>query len=467
MNKEYKYGLSVLIVDDEEGIRHGLKNLFKKNGFSVYSASNFNDAVIIAQKHSLDAAVVDIRLKTDKNGIELLKELKNIEPDIFIIIITGYGSIDTAVKAMKEGASDYFLKPIDNRKLVDTINKNFQIRDLKNENAYLKNELLNKYINYEFITKNKQLKSIIREVDKIKNNPITILITGESGTGKEVLSEYIHFTSNRKEERFVSINCAALSENLLLSELFGHERGAFTGAIEKKIGKFELANKGTLFLDEIGDMSLDIQSKLLKVIEENSFERVGGIKRINVDARLVTATNKDLKKLIKEGRFRQDLYYRINVVSFNIPPLRDRKEDIPLLSYHLMNKYSLRYNKKSLKISNRAIAFLNSYHWPGNVRELENIVNQAVLLSTNDYLNIDIIKKNISSDVKVENEKLTIDITAVTSLKKEINSIIELYERNIINQFLLKNGFNKSKTARELLITRKTLRQKMKKYNLN
>jgi two-component system response regulator AtoC len=344
---------------------------------------------------------------------------------------------------------------------------NFQIRDLKNENTYLKNELLNKYVNKEFVTKNKQLKSIIREVDKIKNNPITILITGESGTGKEVLSEYIHFTSNRKEERFVSINCAALSENLLLSELFGHERGAFTGAIEKKIGKFELANKGTLFLDEIGDMSLDIQSKLLKVIEENSFERVGSIKRINVDARLVTATNQDLKKLIKEGRFRQDLYYRINVVSFNIPPLRDRKEDIPLLSYHLMNKYSLKYNKKSLKISDRAIALLNSYHWPGNVRELENIVNQAVLLSTNDYLNIDIIKKNISSDVKVENEKLTIDITTVTSLKKKINSIIELYERNIINQFLLKNGFNKSKTARELLITRKTLRQKMKKYNLN
>ncbi len=457
-------GFSILIVDDEEGLRHGLKNLFRKEGFAVYSLADFSQALAAADKHTIDAALLDIRLKDGKNGIHLLKALKKIEPDMVVIVITGYGSIDTAVTSMKEGAADYILKPIDNRKLLDTVYKNLEIRSLKSDNYYLRNELLNRYLSYQFITCNRELQSLLNKADKIKNNPVTVFITGESGTGKEVLARYIHFSSNRREGKFVTINCAALSESLLLSELFGHEKGSFTGAIERKIGKFEIANNGTLFLDEIGDMSIDIQAKLLRVIEESSFERVGGTKQINVDVRLITATNKDLKKEINEGKFREDLYYRINVVSFHLPPIRERKEDISLLLDHFIKKYNLRYKKKVLKFDDEAVAALTSYNWPGNVREIENIVNQAVLLSEKDVISVCSLKKSVFSGA--DEDRLSVDISRVKSLKETVQKIVSAYERQIIEQFLRKNDYNKSKTARSLSITRKTLAQKIEKYNL-
>jgi len=468
---ENKY--SLLIIDDEKGIQHGLKTFFNKRGFNVFTTGKYDEAVRIVKEKNIDAAVVDIRLKGNKNGIDLISELKKLEPDIIAIVITGYSSVDTAVTSMKLGASDYIVKPIDNQKLLDAIVKNLEMRNLKNENIFLRNEILSRYDSFDFITDNKELKTVLRKIDRIKDKPITVLITGETGTGKEILSRYIHFTSNRKDKRFVTINCAALSRDLLLSELFGHEKGSFTGAIERKMGKFEIAHGGTLFLDEIGDMSLDIQAKLLRVIEENRFERVGGTKRIEVDVRLIAATNKDLGRMMKEGKFREDLYYRIAVFSVNIPPLRDRPEDIPILIKHFIKKYNKKYNKNVIDFNNDAYNALLSHKWPGNVRELENIVNQAVLLSDSKIINLDELVNGrifipIQNDKIMQNEKKDdFEFDKIKDLKMAIANLSKEYEKKILHYYLEKNNFNKSKTAKELGITRKTLDFKIKSLNIH
>lgn len=465
MNITLTKELSILIVDDEKGIRHGLKNMMQKENFLVYESSNFEGAISIANKNIIDVVLIDIRLKSSQNGIDLLKELKKLEPDIIAIIITGYGSIESAVTAMKEGANDYILKPIDNRSLLDTIQKNIQLRNLKNENYYLKKEIINRYT-HKFITRNPELSSLISsKIDKIKNNPVTVLISGESGTGKEVLARYIHFTSNRKDSKFVAINCAALSESLLLSELFGHEKGAFTGAVERKIGKIEIAHKGTLFLDEIGDMHLDIQAKLLRVIEEQSFERIGGTKRIRVDIRIVAATNKDLIRQIKSGTFREDLYYRLNVVSLHLPPLRERIEDIPLLVEHFIDKYNRMYNKKVEEFEEKALNALSRYNWPGNIRELENVVNQTILLSNSPLITEGDLSKSLFRGAQTG--EAIMDYSNITSLKETVDKVKEDFEKKIIQHFLRMHSYNKSKTAETLSITRKTLSGKIQKYRIS
>lgn len=455
---------SILIVDDEEGIRHGLRNLFEKESFIVYTEELFIRATQLVREHAVDVAVLDVRLKGGKTGIDLLEVLKEIEPEIVVIIITGYGSIDTAVTSMKNGAAEYILKPVDNRKLLNAVYKNLEIRNLKNENYFLKKELINRYPSHQFVTNDPHLCELLGKADKIKNNPVTVLITGESGTGKEILARYIHFTSDRRNNRFVGINCAALSESLLLSELFGHEKGSFTGAIERRQGKFEIANNGTLFLDEIGDMSSDIQAKLLRVIEENSFERLGGAKRIQVDVRIIAATNKDIHSLIEKGLFREDLFYRLNVVSFHLPRLCRRKIDIPLLANHFIEKYNTLYKKRAKNISNDAVEALKSYSWPGNIRELENVINQAVLLGSQDSIGISDLTKSIFSFHDEEPDG--IDFSCIQSLKTCIEVIKQRYEKEIIRHFLAINNNNKTKTARDLSITRKTLFKKIKEYNV-
>ena len=372
-------GNSVLIVDDEEGLRHGLENLFEREGFTVHTAASYESAVSAAARYPVDAAIVDVRLKGDRSGIDLLLELKRLEPDLVVLVITGYGSVDTAVASLKGGAADYFLKPIDNTRLLESVRRNLEMRALASQNRFLRDELVQRSP-HTFVTCDPGLAALLATVDKVKDRAVTVLVTGESGTGKEVLARYIHFSGSRRDESFIGLNCAALSESLLLSELFGHERGAFTGAVERKRGKFELADGGTLFLDEIGDMSLEVQAKLLRVIEESAFERLGGVKRISVDARIVTATNKDLPLLIREGKFREDLFYRINVVSFHLPPLREHRGDIPLLVEHFLAKFSERYVREPVTLDPATMAALCSYDWPGNVRELENVVNRIVLL---------------------------------------------------------------------------------------
>jgi len=464
MNRGINTRCAILIVDDEEGIRHGLKNFFIRQGFSVFEAAGFDSALAVAGEQHIDVAIIDIRLKDGRDGIDLLRELRSAESDLIEIIITGYGSIDSAVTSMKEGASDYILKPIDNKKLLNTVIKNLELRSLKNENYFLKRELMDRFLTNQFITQNRELLQLIQRADRIKDEPVTILISGESGTGKEVMARYIHFSSNRREGRFVTINCAALSENLLLSELFGHEKGAFTGAIERKIGKFEIADRGTLFLDEISEMSRDIQAKLLRVIEENSFERVGSNKRIHVDVRIIAATNTDLEQLIREGRFREDLYYRINVMRFHLTPLRTRKEDIHLLVNHFVQKYNRLYNKKVERFSDKALTAIAAYPWPGNVRELENVVNQAVLLSDGEIIEVQDLKK--SHFLGQDRETPAIDFSDFVSLKETVSDVVARYEKRIIEHFLERNKYNQSKTALDLSLTRKTLAEKMHKYNL-
>ncbi len=453
---------SILIVDDEDGIRYGLEKLFKREGFRVFSTGNFEEAVTFVKENIIDIALLDIRLKGQRDGIDLLKKIKYAEPEIVIIIITGHGSINSSVEAMKGGASDYILKPIDNDKLIVTVRKNFEIKSLRTENTYLKKALLNSIFTYDFITDNSVVKEVLIVADKIKNTPATVLITGESGTGKEVLARYIHFTSNRKDGNFVGINCAALSDTLLLSELFGHEKGSFTGAIEQKIGKFELADSGTLFLDEVGDMSLDVQSKLLRVLEERSFERVGGVKKVYVDVRLIAATNRDIKELIKSGQFRQDLYYRLNVISCHLPPLRERLEDIPLLMNYFLKLYNQRYNKNVLNVNTGLFIRLSKYSWPGNVRELQNIINQAVLLCDGE----EIVSFNLQDGIISERRESMKMVGHGKSLKAAIEEIINYHEKKLIAKVLLDNKQNRTRTAQDLEITRKTLARKIDKYNL-
>jgi len=451
--------MSILIVDDEEGIRHGLENLFRREGFTVHSVADFETAVAAAAQYPVDAAVVDIRLRDGKTGIDLLRELKRLEPDVVVIVITGFGSIDTAVTSMKGGAADYFLKPIDNAKLLDAVKRCLALRTLATENRFLRDELTRRYPPHQFVTNDPAVRALIGTADLVKNTPVTVLITGESGTGKEVLARYIHFTGTRRSGEFISINCAALSESLLLSELFGHERGAFTGAVERRRGKFELADGGTLFLDEIGDMSLETQAKLLRVIEEASFERLGGVKRISVDVRVITATNKDLGALIREGRFREDLFYRINVVSLRLTPLRERRGDIPLLVDHFLAKYGKRYTRDPAPLSPGTLAAMQAWDWPGNVRELENTVNQIVLLGEKSFLSPARPGAPLKSAVPAA--------AAGTPLKEGLDMVIEEFERRMITESLARNDGNKSRTARELCVTRKTLAQKIAKYGLS
>jgi DNA-binding NtrC family response regulator len=456
-------GKSVLIVDDEEGLRHGLENLFKREGFTVFTAGGYESAVDAAARYPVDMAIVDIRLKGDRSGIDLLLELKRLEPDLVVLVITGYGSVDTAVASLKGGAADYFLKPIDNMKLLESVRRNLELRALADENRFLRDEL-GQRSPHTFVTNDPGLSAVLAKVDKVKDRAVTVLLTGESGTGKEVLARYIHFTGSRRDGKFIGLNCAALSESLLLSELFGHERGAFTGADERKQGKFELADGGTLFLDEIGDMSLEVQAKLLRVIEESAFERLGGVKRISVDARIISATNKDLSSLIREGRFREDLYYRINVMSFHLPPLRERRVDLPLLIEHFLAKYRERYGGEPVTLDPATMAALSAYDWPGNVRELENVVNRIVLLGEASFLSeAPGIVPRVFPVAPAGEEQAP---PATGSLRAGAEEALARYERRSIGEALARNRGNKSKTARDLDVTRKTLAQKMAKYGL-
>ncbi len=449
--------LNILIIDDETGIRKGLKHLFEREGYCVYDTDDYEYSLALINKISIQIAVIDIRIGS-RNGIELLKEIRNIDQDIICLIITGYGSVSSAVNAMKEGASDYLMKPLDNEKLLQAIKYQLELKNLIVKNHYLKSELMEKVYSFEFITGNDRIREILATADKIKNTEATVMITGESGTGKEILSRYFHFTSNRKDAPFIGVNCAALSDTLLLSELFGHEKGAFTGAHERKRGKFELADNGTLFLDEIGDMSLETQAKLLRVLEERSFERVGGTKKIDVDIRLITATNKNLEELMAENKFRKDLYYRLAVFAYNLPPLRERPEDIPLLSNHFISVYNKKYMKQALPLSGELENQLLIRNWPGNVRELQNVINQGVLLNKGGVLNLGESFDPIKGEKTPDEEN--------KSLQEQLAPVLNQWEEKILKETLTACKYRRTETAEKLGITRKTLSRKMEKYGL-
>jgi len=451
--------MNILIADDERGIRQGLKHLFLRAEYEVFEAEAFEPALECVRNNEIHVALLDIRLG-DRDGVELLREIRRADSDVICLMITGYGSIGNAVEAIRAGAADYLLKPLDNEKLLEAVQSRVELKKLKTENRFLKSEQQERLQSCDFKTAHPGMRRVMEIADRVKDTEATVLITGESGTGKEVLCRYLHFTSNRKDAPFVGVNCAALSESLLLSELFGHEKGAFTGAVDRKPGKFELADRGTLFLDEIGDMSPEAQSKLLRVIEEGAFERVGGTRSIRTDIRLAAATNQDLPQLIREKRFREDLYYRLNVIRLELPPLRDRREDIPVLAEHFRQFYNSRYRKNALRFAPGVMARLSGYSWPGNVRELRNMINQAVLLSD---------REELDPPGFLPSAGLPADRSPGAGegpLQDRLNRVMEEYEKEIIEQALIRHRFNRTAAAEELGITRKTLFNKIGKYGL-
>jgi DNA-binding NtrC family response regulator len=451
---------SVLIVDDEVGTRESIKMILK-NDYEVLLAKNAEEAFLQIKEHSPDVILLDIILP-DIDGLRVLEKIKASDPDAIVIMITATKTIKTAVEAMKLGAYDYVTKPFDIDELRLIISRSLSTQALEKEVKYLRKEIGKSFGPGNIIGKSKAMEDIFAVVRQIADSKSTVLIMGESGTGKELVSRAIHYGSNRKNFPFVTINCAAIPETLIESELFGHERGAFTNAIEKKLGRFEIAHRGTLFLDEIGELSLSTQAKILRFLEEKEFNRVGGSKTIKVDVRLITATNRDLKQLLKKGAFREDLYYRINVVPIVIPPLRERKEDIPTLLDHFMKKFNTENNKKVKGVSKEALELMMNYDWPGNVRELENLIERVIALTANEYIQPNELPFSLINIPKINGLKDSVLDGKVPFLEAE-----EEFERGIILDALKRANFIQSHAAEMLGISRRILKYKMDKLGIS
>lgn len=440
----------ILVVDDHAGMRNMLKEALSKE-FTVLVTEDGEKAVGLVKSKSIDIVITDLKMSSI-SGIEVLKITKEVNPHIEVIIMTAYGTIEKAVEAMKQGAFDFITKPFSIEEIEIKVKKALGNQSIKRENIYFK-EIL--HANYgELIGESKIMKELYSTIEKASKSDATVLIHGESGVGKELVADAIHNQSIRKNGPFIKVNCAALSEGILESELFGHEKGSFTGAISRKLGRFELANSGTLFLDEIGEFSSSLQVKLLRILQEKKFERVGGIDTIKVDVRLISATNKDLDKLTKEGGFRNDLYYRINVIPIFVPSLREHKEDIPSLIEHFLVKICKKTKSSIKKISKDTIELLMMYDWPGNVRELENAIERAIVLSQRDELSVEDFRWILSSSKTLEN-------------KKDLTSEIQQFEKESIKNALKKTNWNQSKAAKLLGINRTTLQYKITKYKIN
>ena len=451
---------SVLIVDDEVGARESFKMILK-NDYEVFLAKDAEEAFLQIKVHSPDVILLDIILP-DLDGLKVLEKIKQNDPDIIVIMITATKTVKTAVEAMKLGAYDYVTKPFDIDELRLIITRSLSTKALEQEVKFRREEMDKSFDFGNIIGKSKSMKEIFKVVKQIADSKSTALIMGDSGTGKELISRAIHYNSNRKSYPFVTINCAAIPDTLIESELFGHEKGAFTNAIERKLGRFEVAHQGTLFLDEIGELSLATQAKILRFLEEKEFNRVGGSKTIKVDVRLITATNKNLNQLIKNGSFREDLYYRINVIPIVIPPLRERKEDIPILIDHFINKFSVENNKNVKGISKEALELLMQYEWPGNVRELENLVERVIALTFNEYIQLNELPLSFKNIPKINGLKESILDGKVSFLQAE-----EEFEREVILDALKKTNYIQSRAAEILGISRRILKYKMDKLGIN
>jgi len=451
---------SVLIVDDEVGTRESLRMILK-NDYEVFLAKNAEEAFLQFKEHSPDVILLDIILP-DLDGLKVLEKIKQKEPEAIVIMITATRTVKTAVEAMKLGAYDYITKPFDTDELCLVISRALSTQALEKEVKYLREEVDKSFGFENIIGRSKVMEDIFKMVRQIADSKSTVLIMGESGTGKELISRAIHYSSNRKNFPFVTINCAAIPETLIESELFGHEKGAFTNAIERKLGRFEVAHQGTLFLDEIGELSLSTQAKILRFLEEREFTRVGGSKTIKVDVRLITATNKDLTQLLKKGSFREDLYYRVNVVPILIPPLRERKEDIPLLLDYFIRKFNQENNKNVKGVSKEASELVMNYEWPGNVRELENLIERVIALTSNEYIQANELPFSLINISKINGLREYILNGKVSFLKAE-----EEFERGIILDALKRSNYVQSHAAEMLGISRRILKYKMDKLGID
>ncbi|UCG92827.1 MAG: sigma-54-dependent Fis family transcriptional regulator [candidate division WOR-3 bacterium] len=440
--------MHILVVDDEEAQRNLLAGFLKKKDYTVVTATSGKEALEKNRVTGFDLAILDLKMP-DMDGIETMRAMKEVDAQTSFIILTGYGTVESAVQAMKLGAYDYLNKPINLDELELLIDRIREEQTIHRELEMLREEIRAEFKPDSFVVESKTMKAVLSLISRVAKSNSHVLILGESGTGKELVARLIHQASMRKNNRFIPISCAALPETLLESELFGYERGAFSGAEKKKIGKFELAHRGTLFLDEIGDLSLNIQVKLLRVLQEFTFERLGSNVPIKVDVRLITATNQDLKKKISENKFRRDLYYRLNVITIELPPLRERKEDIEPLVAFFVNKVSRTYSKEIKGISKEALRKLSRYEWPGNVRELENVIERAVVLCRSNVI------ETVDIPLEVEIQEPRYDTEKLSSM-----------ERKHIKTVLERTSWNLSETAKRLGIHRNTLRLKMKEYGI-
>ncbi len=456
----------VLIVDDDPAIRDGCAQVLTRRGYECVEAATGAEALRLLDDSDFDLVLVDLKMP-DINGLDLISSIRQRDTLLPIVMITAYGTIQNAVEAMRLGANDFLPKPFDPEELLMVVQRTMKTRMLALENLYLKEELKKKEGEVRIVGNSKPLMDLLAQARRVAQTDSTVLITGESGTGKGLLARYIHEQSPRKDAPFISVDCSTLVPSLFESELFGHVKGAFTGATENKLGKFELANGGTVFLDEIGNINLDLQAKLLKVVEEKEISRVGSHRTTKVDVRIIAATNKDLRLAVEEGRFREDLFFRLNVVAFKTPTLRERKDDIPLLVDYFLRRFSLKHRRPPLQLTQDALKALKRYHWPGNVRELENFIERLVIFTNSNEISLEDVEiAGLALPVEPEEQRGELErgpLMESTRVQKGIVSLDEL-ERRYVLEVLESVGGNKTLAAQLLGIDRKTLRLKLKRW---
>jgi len=453
----------ILIVDDDPEILEVITDILREGGYAVDTAPDGVKAITYIDAESYDLVITDLNLP-EVDGMMVLKHVVDQSPDTMCIILTGYGTIKSAVEAIKTGAFDYITKPIKSGEILMVVEKALRYKHLERENILLRQQLRKKYRFDNFVGDSKPIQKVFELIEKVADTDSTVLITGESGTGKELIAKAIHYNSYRRDNPMVVINCGAIPEELLESELFGHEKGAFTGAHKSRIGRFELANEGTIFLDEIGDMSPNLQVKLLRVLQEQKFERVGSTRTIKIDIRIIAATNKNLISAVNKGTFREDLYYRLNVIPMKVPPLRHRKSDIPLLVDFFLKKFNKEKGKNVKEFTSEAMDTLLYYDWRGNVRELENLVERVVILSNGDEIELEDIPESITGRAKTIE---SFESTTPPNGGIPFDHAVEEYEKKLILQALSETNWVTTKAAKLLNINRTTLIEKMKKKRLH
>jgi two-component system, NtrC family, response regulator PilR len=451
----------ILVIDDEKSMRDFLSIMLKKEGYNIETAEDGARGIEILTNNKFDLVITDVKMP-NIDGMEVLKFIQENNPgfETAVIVITAFDTSEEAVMAMKLGAYDYITKPFKNERIKLTIKKVLEEKKIRSENLLLKKVETNRNRFENLVGYNHNIVEVLDLINQIADSRSTVLITGESGTGKELVARAIHNRSNRNSEPFMAVHCGALPPDLLESELFGHEKGAFTSAISGKQGLMEIADGGTFFLDEIGDAPLSVQVKLLRVLQDQRFKRVGGIKEIQVDIRLIAATNKNLEEEVKNKRFREDLYYRLNVIPIRLPALRERKDDIPFLVNHFLKKYSIRKESKTIIFSNNVIELLMEYDWPGNVRELENVVERSIVLSKEDV----ITNVTLPSDIISKNRGLIDSIPELTEDGFDLEKYINNLEKNILENSLKKTGGNITNAAKLLNLEVRSMRHRMSKY---
>ena len=450
---------TILIVDDEKNYLVVLETLLGHEGYEILTTENAPDALRQIREADLDLVITDMKMP-EMSGMELLEECKSIKPEIPVIIMTAYGTIELAVKAMKKHSYDYITKPFQNEQLKLTVKKALENYRLIKENRLLNEALSDRFRYGNIIGKSKPMLKVYDFIEKVAQSRASILISGPSGTGKELIAKAIHYDSPRKDRTFVSINCGALTETLLESELFGHEKGAFTGAIAMKKGRFELAHEGTLFLDEVGEMPLSLQVKLLRVLQEMEFERVGGTRTIKVDVRVISASNRNIKDDVADGTFREDLFYRLNVIHIEVPPLHERTDDIPLLVKHFIEKYRDDDGENKIELSPDVWRALYSYSWPGNIRELENIIERAIVLNSGDVITLEDFPEELAGT------QAEFDIDKFIPNSVALTDALERIEEKMVRRALAQSNNIQTHAAKNLGITKSLIQHKMKKYKI-